>query len=278
MKAQIILTSSESKRLIAKGVVALDVVKKALENGWVVVSVGTTSMFVLKEVLGEDFSEEIKNLTVCGAITPQKACIVSEMMDFMVKHNHAKVWILEKGKLQDRFTLQEVLRKMGKDDVFIKGANALDPQGKAAVFLGATSGGTIGVTYGAIKAKGINLIIPVGFEKMIPVSVYEAAKETGIETVDYSMGLRFGMLPVGGFVVTEQTAIKVLTGADVIPLGCGGINGAEGSTILLVKGQDEQVKNTLKIIQEIKGEKPVEFKFPDCSECPLKKLKISKCW
>lgn len=235
-------------------------------------------MFILEEVLGEEFNEEIKNLTVCGAITPQKACIVSEMMSFMVKHNYAKFWILEKGKLQNRLTLQEVLKKMGGNDVFIKGANTLDPLGRAAVFLGARSGGTIGVVYGTIKAKGINLIIPVGFEKTIPISVYDVAKETGIETVDYSMGLRFGMLPIDGFVVTEQTAIKILTGADAVPLGCGGINGAEGSVILLVKGQDKQVKNTLKIIQEVKREKPLKFRFPDCSECSLRKLGISRCW
>lgn len=45
MKAQIILTPSESKRLIAKGVVALDTFKKALKNGWIVVSVGTKHVY-----------------------------------------------------------------------------------------------------------------------------------------------------------------------------------------------------------------------------------------
>jgi len=276
MKAQIILTPSESKMLIAKGVVASDVVKRALQNGWIVVSAGSTNIFVLKEILRENFKEEMVTLGVCGLITSKKACISSEMMSFLVRNGHAKVWILEKGCLQEKLTLSEVLKKMGRDDVFIKGANALDPYGKAAVFLGAANGGTIGVAYGTIKAKGINLIIPVGFEKTIPFSVYEVAGDVGIDSVDYSMGMRFGFLPMEGFVVTEQTAIKTLTGADAYPIGCGGVSGAEGSVVLLLKGDDEQVKKTLKLIHGIKGVKPLKISVPECSECPLKKT--SKCW
>ena len=167
---------------------------------------------------------------------------------------------------------------MGKGDVFIKGANALDPNGKAAAFLASSSGGTIGVAYGTIRAKGINLIIPVGFEKAIPLSVHEIANEVGIETVDYSMGLRYGFLPMDGLVITEQAAIKKLTGADAYPIGCGGINGAEGAVILLLKGSSEQVKRTLKIVWKIKREKTVKLNIDisECSECLVKHL--FKCW
>lgn len=278
MKAVVILTPSESKRLIAKGVVALDVVKKALQKGWVVISVGSTCTFVLKEILGDSLTDEMMKLTTCGVITPERACISSGMAKFMSELGHAKTWILEKGKIQDKLTLSQVLKRMGKDDVFIKGANALDPYGEAAAFLASPTGGSIGVAYGPIKAKGINLIIPVGFEKTIPYSIHEVSKDVGIETVDYSMGLRYGMIPMEGSVVTERTALRTLAGVDAYPIGGGGVKGAEGSVVLLIKGDERKAKKALKLIQGIKEDKTsLNINIPECSECSLKQTTVT-CW
>jgi hypothetical protein len=52
MTIEVVLTVAESKRLIAKGVKELDVVKRAMKKGIVAVSKGTTETYVAEELLG----------------------------------------------------------------------------------------------------------------------------------------------------------------------------------------------------------------------------------
>jgi len=98
--------------------------------------------------------------------------------------------------LYEDLTLDDVLKRMSGKDVFIKGANAIDPQGNAGIFLGSPIGGTVGRVLGTAMAKGINIVIPVGLEKMIPTPTSKAATEVGIERMDYSMGMPVGLLPL----------------------------------------------------------------------------------
>lgn len=63
MKRQFVLTVSESKRLIAKGVAALPEVKRAMEEGMVVVATGTTNAYVLRNSGG---GVSIRGVTVAG--------------------------------------------------------------------------------------------------------------------------------------------------------------------------------------------------------------------
>ena len=54
MQMSCVLTVSESKALIAKGVAKLDYVQKALKGGIVAVAKGTTNSYVVEEILGKD--------------------------------------------------------------------------------------------------------------------------------------------------------------------------------------------------------------------------------
>ena len=54
MMMSAVLTVSESKRLIAKGVAASEVLQTALENGTVAVAKGTTNSYIVEELLGEE--------------------------------------------------------------------------------------------------------------------------------------------------------------------------------------------------------------------------------
>ena len=45
----------ESKRLIARGVLAQPEVKRALENGWFVVSRGITAPYILEDLTGQEY-------------------------------------------------------------------------------------------------------------------------------------------------------------------------------------------------------------------------------
>lgn len=58
MHGQIVLTPAESKRLIARGVVASATVQAALHAGIVAVAKGTTNSYVVEEFLGKAIDKQ----------------------------------------------------------------------------------------------------------------------------------------------------------------------------------------------------------------------------
>ncbi len=242
-KAQITLTPAESKRLIAKAVAKLPEVERALKNGMIIIGLGTTNSFVAEEILGRKIE---KNRYVAGVVLPQGTSIVppGERMPGI---------IIRDGKVIGA-KMDEVLDSLTSDDVIIKGANAVDSHGTAGVFLASERGGTVGKVIGHVKSRGVNLIIPIGMEKFVPGSIGEISKEVGIHRFQYATGCKVGMMPISGKIVTEIEAIKVLTGAEAVVMGKGGVSGAEGSVTLSVDGTDVQLKNLKDIVEKIKGE------------------------
>jgi len=105
-------------------------------------------------------------------------------------------------------------------------------------------------------ARGVEVILPVGLEKPIPVSVLVGSKEISSSNIDYATGISCGLVPIFGAVVTEVEAIKALTRAEAIPIGAGGIAGGEGSIVLLLKGGDSEVRQAIELVEKIKGEPP----------------------
>ncbi len=259
MIAQIVLTPWESKRLIAKGVAQLESVKTALKEGIIAVARGTTNGYVVEELLGRPFDKE--NF-VAGAIVPDKLCL----MDFSkIKSEVAFV----RGELQEIRT-DTIIKDMKAGDVFIKGGNAVDPFLNTGILIGASHGGTIGKTYGTIIARGIELVCPVGLEKLILLPVDEVATFAGINKVDYSTGMPVGLFPITtGTTITEIQALELLVEADVdiMHMASGGVIGAEGSTILQVVGDDEGVKQIIELVKETKGEPPLKVPVRTCPTC-----------
>ena len=54
MKAAFTLTPAESRRLLAKAVVQMDEVKRANENGYIILCGGVTNALIAQELLGID--------------------------------------------------------------------------------------------------------------------------------------------------------------------------------------------------------------------------------
>ncbi|MCS4542320.1 MAG: hypothetical protein HY929_08430 [Euryarchaeota archaeon] len=257
MRLQITLIPPESKKLIAKAVVELDVVKNALKNGIIAIALGTTTSYIAEALTNKQIPKE---KYVAGIVTQDRTCVVPT-------NERISEIILKNGRPYP-VPIDKAVAEMDGNDVFIKGANAVDPDRHAGVFLASTVGGTIGRNLGILMARGINIIVPVSLEKLIPISVIEASKEAGITKIDYSMGVPIGIMPiVGGKVVTEIEAIEILTGARAIPIGAGGVKGAEGSITLIVKGTEEQIKKAIELIEGIKGEKAAAVKAGDCEIC-----------
>jgi hypothetical protein len=255
MKAQITLTVAESKRLIAKAVKEHPLVRHAMKKGTVAVALGSTNAYVLEELLGKPVEKE---RYVAGLVDQIGACVVPG-------ERRLETVFFEKGKAK-RGDLSEVVTRMNHRDVFIKGANALDIYGIAGVMMASLTGGTIAQVLGVIKARGINFLIPVGLEKLIPDSVDEVSMAAGIYGVDYSSGIPVGLMPVSGEVITEIEAFKILSGADALSLGAGSL-GEPGARTFLLVGDDDEVEKAIAVFEEVKGEKGVGSLRGNCTGC-----------
>jgi hypothetical protein len=251
MHVQITLTSAESKRLIAKAVVNLGEIKKAFKNGIIVIGVGTTNAYVAEELLGQEIERE---RFVAGVVLPKGTFVLSA-------ERRLKEIVIKRGKIIDA-KMDDVLPEMASNDVFLKGANALDFSWTAGVLMAGQGGGTIGRSLGTIMSKGVNLIIPVGLEKFVPGSIKNVAPLAGMDKVIFSTGTPVGMMPIHGKVITELEAIKILSGAEAIVMAKGGVSGAEGAVTLMVRGTPDQLRRVKLLTKSIKGENSLKIKMP----------------
>jgi hypothetical protein len=247
VRALVSLTPAESKRLIARGVAALPEVRRALERGIVVIARGTTNAFVAEEVAG------IK-------IEPKCHYAAGVILDGELSANpqniRMKPIVLRQGEPAGISTA-EALQEFAEEDVFIKGANAVDPEGNAGVLAAGERGGTIGEVLPIVLPRGSYLIMPVGLEKLIP-SVEQAARACGIFRFKYSTGLPAGLVPApNALVVTEVQAFRMLTGVEGVLVASGGIAGSEGTVVLSLEGEPSQIEDALSLVRSVKGEAPV---------------------
>lgn len=259
MLAAFALSSAAAKRLIARGVCELPEMKKAIEHGRVIITGGTTNAYIVEE-LGLQ-SLDNKALYTAGIITDGRPCITPA-------DTRISPICIEKGQKVE-LPWEEFLAGFGRDDVFVKGANAIDASGSAGILMGSPIGGTIGTSLGILAARGANLIVPVGHEKMIP-SCREAADIMGIMKLDESLGMRTGfmMLPYGK-VVTEIQAIETLFKLKATVVAAGGVGGMEGSVMIAVEGPDERIKKILTLVKKLIREKSISGARSNCKDCPL---------
>ena len=276
MLAQVILTPTESKKLIGLAVADMHVVKRAAQQGLVVLHPSSSTWFVVEALTGNIPTTDV---WVCGAITPKGAC--GDMGVHAGERSLNKVsgpggfphsWVIRGGALSAGETLSDLMANMGPDDVYIKGVNAVDPQGDVGIMIGnPTEGGTIGFVVSALKKRPFHLIFPVGLEKLIPLPVEQAAKEAKRAGCEYAMGSAVGLFPCAdGRSVTEVDAIKMLSGAEAVPIGAGGLSGAEGAIYLVIKGEDDQVKKAIELVEQCKGAKIPQVRQFNCYQCPNK--------
>ena len=254
MKAQLTLTPAEGKRLIAKAVANMENVQYAYKNGTLIIATSTTTAYIVEELTGKQIPD--KGMFTAGVVTKEGAGITTA--DGRYDH-----YVYAQGELKECSTPQLVpyLASMGPDDVFIKGANAIDPFGSAGILMHGSGGGTIGTALGHILRNGIQYIIPVGLEKTVPISLTDASMRLGANTIDKAMGWPCGMMVVQGQVITEMEAFKLLFGVDAIPVAAGGIDGGEGCRVFLVEGGTENVEAAYELVQSIKGEPELKTKL-----------------
>lgn len=267
MKAQVTLTTAESKKLLAKAVAATSLVRNAKKRGIIAIHPSSTTYFLVKELTGK-YPEGV---WVCGMIIPKGACVHPEALDIARTLEDVTefpfTWVLERGKFITGLKLSSILEKMGKKDVYVKGVNAIDAKGNVGVLYVKPGAGTIGQFYRYSKRKGFTIIIPVGLEKLIPTTITKAAKTATRSKIDVAMGLPLGLFPIQGNVITEIDAIYILSKAEAIVMSAGGLQGAEGASTFIVQGAEDKVKKALKILREVKGASLPNIPIKDCRFC-----------
>lgn len=256
-KALVTLTPAESKRLIAKGIAAMPEIQKALESGIIVVARGTTNTYVAEELMQTNVENK--------AVYERKVINKAEYSRGIITHGELLVnkrrgtgndFVLKNGKVWD-VRPQEIISQFARNDVFLKGANAVDIRGEAGVLCAGVDAGTIGYAMMPLIARDANLIVPVGLEKLVP-SVEDAMKITGVYNYKYSTGNPVALVSmVKAKVVTEIQALAILFGVSATMVGAGGIGGSEGSIALVIEGNESGIDKAFGLIESIKGEKPV---------------------
>lgn len=260
MQALFTLTPAESKRLIGKAMAALPAIQHAKNNGYLLVGRGSTNGYILEELLGK---KVVKEGYVAGQVIKGVLCGLGPA-------ERTRPVTFHKGEILP-VEPNTVLDKLAPGDILLKGANAIDPNGNVGVVMANPTGGTMGQFYMALKARGVDIIYPVGLEKMIP-SVETAAQYGGILTLGQTIGARVGMACVAdGKVFTEIEAIESLfDDIDAVHFASGGWGGAEGSVTIVVEGRDSNVKKCLKFLeQKIKGEPPLPALKSPCKTCAM---------
>lgn len=285
MLAQFTFTPTESKKFIAKAVMQSDLMQKAAAHGTIAIHPSSSTYFIAEELLG---GKPPSNTWVCGVIVPKGTCvevgaasgrraIVSERPEESAgTHNPGAfkhTYVIRQGKFNTGLPLDDILAEMGPGDVYIKGVNAVDPQGRVAVLIGnMVEGGTIGRVLAASRRQGFTILCPVGLEKLIPIPVYQAAKVANRKGYTYSMGMPCSLMPCEGKlveVVTEVKAVEMLSRASAVPIAAGGLGGAEGAVTLAVQGEDAQVNRVIQVAEGCKGAQLPAVRVNSCFDCTV---------
>lgn len=239
----ITLTPAEAKKVIAKGMIETDIFKKAFKKGKIFICYGTTNSYIVKEFIKTNFHKEHY---VTGKTIPAKMKLNGKI------NAEEKAVIIDKGSVRRTADINEEFKTLTKDDIILKGANAVshDLQ-KAGILVGHTTGGTVGAYQGPAYARRTPIIHPVGLEKVIAADLDYIAEKS------QSQGSEGPVLWVSpGSVFTELDALEILIpGIQAYPFASGGIAGAEGSTRILIEGSDDTFLKTEQFLLNIRGEK-----------------------
>jgi hypothetical protein len=246
--ALVTLNPPESRRLLAKAVVALPEVQNAWKNGMIIIARGITSAYISEELFGI-------------SVEPKAGQTVGMVVNGRTDANSGPppcTWhVIRKGKVVENADSNVEIRDFGPDDVFIKGANAIDREGNAGIMTSSLKGGTWGMFTPIVTSRGSQLIIAAGLEKMVP-SVMEACNHSGIYYYKYSLGLPAKLVPaITGKLVTEIQALAVLAGVKAVHICSGGVGGSEGAVVLALEGDETHVEKAFELVKSIKGEPPV---------------------
>lgn len=239
------LKVSESKRLIAKGMVASPLFQDRCASGRVLIIKGTTNAYIVEEILHQN----IDKLNFARGLTlphgrKRRAVDGAELGDVLI----------EKGDVRTDVDIASVVDDLKRGDLILKGANALNYQeGMAGVLIGDPRSGTVGLALRKAVGTHVRVMIPVGLEKSVSGSIMDAVRL--LQNPDHHGD---AMMPLWGGIFTEIEALAVLAGVEATHVASGGVAGAEGAVWLAYSGDEEQMKRADEVLKSIYGEPNLE--------------------
>lgn len=247
---QLVLRSVESKKLIAEAVYNMASVQKALREGVVVIHPSSTTYFLHEMITGRAPDDG----WAFGVVTRDGLCRSKAAVQQLSGETKArKLWVFKNGVEANLGSLDDVLSQMGVGDIFIKGANALDQEGRPAVLTSTPGkGGTSGKVMKYKSEKGFEVIIPVSSEKCIPSKLSKVTEYLEGEKATEFGGLACGVFPIDGTVVNETAALASLFGVESVVGAAGGIEGAEGGVVIYCRCSDEAKDRIISFANNLK--------------------------
>ena len=233
------LSVQAGKKLIVKGLMSLDEIRKAMMENTVVIISGTTNAelaIAMLEQLGDTEGFDPRGF-MRGVSLPAG---VKRNVEFT-----ADV-IIKEGKWIKGATIFDVVEDLKPGDIIFKGANAVHlPTREAAVLCGSPVLGTLGASLIPVIGKGVRMINPVGLEKRVELPILDLVRLCNQE----GKGPRLCAAP--GEVYTEIEALWDLYGVDAEILAAGGVGGGEGGIWFAAEGSEEQLAALAEGIREI---------------------------
>lgn len=277
MLAEVVLTPTESKYLIARSIAKSPKIQKALKEGIIAIHPSTSGFCLFYEIMKRKNSGKV---WVTGMIAEKGLCIEAGTQVKKTDSDLGKgigkaladpglyehTMVIYKGKEVTGWTINELMVKMGPGDIYVKGVNAIDRNRTVGVLLGSLAEGTIGKMLSVRDERGFEILCPVGYEKFIPATVEEASNFIA-QTKEYSMGQKVRLRAMEATVVTEVDAIQSFASVEAMVFAAGGLEGAGGSVCIAFKGETVEVEKAIEICESVKGMTIPKVNTPDCLEC-----------
>ncbi len=268
--AAVTLTPEESRRLIAKAIAGMDVVKRAMREGTIGLAMCSSAAFVAEELLGRKVN---RDLYCCGFIHEDGWCWVHPE----ARGTEGRQLLLRRGTPRwldyPRETIADYIQAMGPGDIIVKSGNVLDREGKVGVLVGDLDGGEAGRYAPYIQSGGLTSIVPMTISKALPVRLERitAGMGTKAKVIDRkrTYGVACGMLPWPGTVVTELEAFKWLADAEALPVAAGGFDTGAGCVSFLLQGSEDSVDRAWRLVRGIKGEPRLRNLVGECKTCEV---------
>ena len=243
--ALVVIRPEEGRRLIGRAVAQLPQVQARTQTGRMVIVGGSTTRHVAWSLTGEDPGQEAFAV----------GWIREGLLGETPRAGRGPGPVLFEEGVMTRGWPGDLLQRFGKGDIYIKGANAMDAQGHTAVLMGSPTGGTIGAAMTILLARGGELIIPISLQKTIP-SVPAACGLLGQGCLDRVMGSEVGYMPLmagTATVVTEISALRLLTGVQATPVAAGGLDDCTGALVLHLKGDIDAVDAAWNMLTQLRS-------------------------
>ncbi len=243
MLYQMVLSVSQSKRLIAKGIAKWPPVIEKLKKGMIVITKGTTNRYVAEELLGETLDQ---SPFAWGIVAPTGTKMRDDIDEIVIKDGR-----------REHIGFEDAVESMSPGDIFIKGGNALNYENKTVGVLSTSPvGGTIGKAYPKVLGSRIRLLIPIGLEKCVSTPIEKICSVLGSPEIGKSSLPT--MYAIKGDIFTEIEALRTLCGIEAHHIASGGVAGHQGSVRLVVEGSTESIDRVIELGESLRSERAYE--------------------